>query len=110
MTARRRTARAFLLGAGGSTAAGLHVATTHPALALLFLYPIGFCVWSAWGYYRAHHRQLAEADWERRHVLGWTPGPLNPCCMLAHHSGGEAHDGKCTDLVHRPTANPRSTT
>ncbi|WP_320784156.1 hypothetical protein [Streptomyces sp. CRN 30] len=50
------------------------------------------------------HRHLRriqlEADWTRRRALGETPEPLNPCCLLAQHSGGEAHDHKCTDTDH----------
>ncbi|MFM9602710.1 hypothetical protein [Streptomyces turgidiscabies] len=115
MTAYRRTARALTLGAGGSAAAGLYAATAHPWLIVFGLYGAAFFAWCAARYYASHHRQLAEDRWEQQHVLGERPAPLNPCCMLAHHSEGAAHDGcRCTNEFHRITAalatEPRSST
>jgi hypothetical protein len=115
MTAYRRTARALALGAGGSAAAGLYAATANPWLALPGLYAAAFLAWCAARYSADHHRALAEAEWEDRYVLGEAPAPLNPCCMLARHSDGAAHDRRrCTDEFHRITADlaadPRSST
>ncbi|MFF0597892.1 hypothetical protein [Streptomyces antibioticus] len=49
------------------------------------------------------YRTTAEAAWERRRVLGEAPPPLNPCCLLAHTSSGQAHDARCTDEFRRIT-------
>lgn len=110
MTAHRRTARALTVGAGASAAAGLY---TSPWLVIPGLYIAAVLAWCAARYYAAHHRAVAEDAWEERHVHGEAPGPLNPCCMLARHSDGAAHDRRmCTDLFHRITsdlaADPRS--
>ncbi|MCX5601584.1 hypothetical protein OOK29_25880 [Streptomyces phaeochromogenes] len=115
MTAYRRTARAFVLGAGGFAATGLYSTTASPWFAVPGLYAAAFCAWCSARYYTAHHRAVAEDQWEERHVLGREPAPLNPCCMLARHSDGAAHDRrKCTDPFHRITsdlaADPRSST
>lgn len=115
MTAHRRTARALALGAGGSAAAGLYAATANAWLSIPGLYVAAVLVWCAACHYAAHHRALAETNWERRRVLGERPDPLNPCCMLARQSDGAAHDRRrCTDLFHRLTADlaadPRSST
>jgi hypothetical protein len=58
VTAHRRTARALVLGAGGSAAAGLYAATANPWLALPGLYASAFCAWCAACYYAAHHRAV----------------------------------------------------
>ncbi|MCD7440269.1 hypothetical protein K4B79_18820 [Streptomyces lincolnensis] len=106
MTANRRTARALALVALASTAAGLYAASlVNLWLALPGLYAAAVLAWCSNRYYAAHHRQVAEEAWEERHVLGECPAPLDPCCALARHSGGAAHDRrKCTDLFHRITA------
>ncbi|MGW0869922.1 hypothetical protein ACWD3Z_05450 [Streptomyces sp. NPDC002740] len=109
MTARprhRRTARAFTLGAGGTAAVGLHLLDGHLLLAVVALYVAAVLAWCAVAYRAAHLRQSAEAEWAQRHVDGKRPAPLNPCCPLAHYSGGAAHDRRrCTDVAHRlPTA------
>jgi hypothetical protein len=104
VSAHRRTARALVLGAGGSTAASLYAVTANPWLALPGLYAAAFFAWCAARYYAAHRRGLQEDEWERRCVLGERPAPLNPCCMIARHSDGAAHDRRCTDLFHRITA------
>ncbi|MGW1267562.1 hypothetical protein [Streptomyces sp. NPDC002491] len=105
MTGHRRTARAFTLGAGGAAATSLHAFATHPWLALAGLYIVAVLAWAAVSYRAAHHRQVAERDWTRRRVLGEQPGPLDPCCILARHSDGAAHDGhRCTDEFHRIVA------
>ncbi|MEU1141812.1 hypothetical protein ABZ392_33890 [Streptomyces sp. NPDC005885] len=102
MTAHRRTARALALGAGGSTAAGLYAATANPWLCIPGLYAAAVLAWCAARYNTAHHRQLAEERWETAHVLGERPGPLNPCCEIADHSGGLVHDRRrCTNVFHR---------
>ncbi|MFJ8992649.1 hypothetical protein ACIRQH_19910 [Streptomyces sp. NPDC102279] len=115
MTARhRRTARAFTGGAGLALAATYWLAPAHPWLALATVYVAAFAAWCATCYYAVARRRAAEDDWERRHVLGECPEPLNPCCNLARHSRGAAHDRRrCTDPFHRLTAHiadPRSTT
>lgn len=116
MTRHRRTARACLTGAGLVLTASLYAAhVMNPWMALAGAYPALLLAWCARGYYAAHHRAIAEADWERRLVLRERPAPLNPCCELADHSSGAAHDRrKCTDLSHRLTApltvDPRSAT
>lgn len=107
MTAHRRTARVLVLGAALSATAAVYAATFHPWLIVFGLYSCGAFAWIARGYYRAHRRALAEADWERRHALGEHPAPLNPCCELADHSDGAAHDRrKCTNAFHRITSDP----
>ncbi|MEV1079906.1 hypothetical protein AB0I98_16915 [Streptomyces sp. NPDC050211] len=71
-------------------------------LAWILLSAVAMTVQATW---RAAGRRHAEADWERRHVLGERPAPLDLCCMLARHSDGAAHDRrKCTDEFHRITA------
>ncbi|MEU6222266.1 hypothetical protein [Streptomyces sp. NPDC047042] len=104
MSAHRRTARALSLGASGTAATTAYLALTLPYAALATLYVTAVLAWFARSYYRAHHRTLAEEAWEEAYVLGEQPAPLNPCCALAHHSGGAAHDRRCTDEFHRLTA------
>ncbi|MFG3090654.1 hypothetical protein ACGGAI_23820 [Streptomyces antibioticus] len=70
------------------------------------LYLAAVLAWFAVGYRAAHHRTTAEAEWERRRVLGEAPPPLNPCCLLAHHSNDAAHDHRCTDEFRRITLHP----
>ncbi|MFG2963555.1 hypothetical protein ACGFZS_09725 [Streptomyces sp. NPDC048288] len=104
MTAHRRTARALLGGAGLAAASTAYAAdTAHEVLAGLGAYTALLLAWCARGYFAAQRRQLAEADWERRHVAGERPAPLVPCCTLARHSDGTAHDRRCTDPFHRLT-------
>ncbi|MCG7203992.1 hypothetical protein [Streptomyces arenae] len=104
MTAHRRTARACLTGAGLTAASTAYAVTVgHPILAGAALYVSVFLAWCARCHYAGHRRQLAEADWEQQHVLGRTPPPLNPCCLLSRHGDGTAHDRRCTDLFHRLT-------
>ncbi|MBK3563199.1 MULTISPECIES: hypothetical protein [unclassified Streptomyces] len=110
MTAHRRTARTLVLGAGGSAAAGVYAATANSWFVVPGLYAAAFLAWCARCHLAAHHRQLAEQSWERRRVLGERPAALNPCCMLARHSDGAAHDRRCTDVFHRITADLRSST
>lgn len=104
MTGHRRTARALTLGAGLTLATSCTTAGTHPWPALTALYASVVLAWCARGYQAAHHRAVAEDDWEQRRVLGEAPAPLIPCCMLARHSDGTVHDRRCTDLFHRLTA------
>ncbi|MGW4728887.1 hypothetical protein ACWEQC_06850 [Streptomyces shenzhenensis] len=100
----RRTARACLTGAVLTATAGTYAAGGNPWLIALSLYTAVLLAWCARRSYTVHRRQAAEADWERRRVLGQRPDPLNPCCMLAHHSRGAAHDRRCTDEFHRIVA------
>ncbi|MFC8432217.1 hypothetical protein [Streptomyces sp. NPDC057253] len=105
MSAHRRTARLLAAAALASTAAGIHLATFNLWLCVPGLYVAAFLAWCSNRSYAAHRRALAEAKWEQAYVLGQAPAPLNPCCALADHSGGAAHDRrKCTDLFHRLTA------
>lgn len=53
-------------------------------------------------------RARAECDWARRRAFGENPAPLDPCCLLARASHGQAHDHKCTDTTTWPTA-PKET-
>ncbi|MER6531179.1 hypothetical protein [Streptomyces sp. NPDC001508] len=46
--------------------------------------------------HRRHQRYALEQKWARRHAAGDNPPPLVPCCLLAHHSHGQAHDHRCT--------------
>ncbi|MBL3669086.1 hypothetical protein JL475_24445 [Streptomyces sp. M2CJ-2] len=46
--------------------------------------------------HRRIRRTKLECEWARRRELGENPAPLNPCCLLARHSHGQAHDRKCT--------------
>ncbi|MFE0727917.1 hypothetical protein ACFW2X_06635 [Streptomyces antibioticus] len=103
MTGQRRTARALTGGAGLAACAGLCALPDRPALAAVGLYLAAVLAWFAVGYRAAHHRTTAEAAWERRRVLGEAPPPLNPCCLLATTSGGQAHDARCTDEFRRIT-------
>ncbi|MFE9935886.1 hypothetical protein [Streptomyces hirsutus] len=44
-----------------------------------------------------HVRRIElECEWGRRRARGENPAPLNPCCLLARASHGQAHDRKCT--------------
>lgn len=104
MTAHRRTARALTLGAATTAASSAYLAPALPYAALATLYVTAVLAWFARSYYRAHHRTLAEEAWEEAYVLGEQPDPLNPCCVLADHSEGEAHGRRCTNLFHRFTS------
>ncbi|MEV5163881.1 hypothetical protein AB0K66_04535 [Streptomyces werraensis] len=55
-----------------------------------------FFTWLAVREYANHRRVRAECEWARRRALGEHPAPLDPCCLLARYSHGEAHDRKCT--------------
>lgn len=46
--------------------------------------------------HRRHRRAQLECEWARRRALGENPAPLDPCCLLARATRGEAHDRKCT--------------
>ncbi|MEU4170991.1 hypothetical protein AB0F46_29440 [Streptomyces sp. NPDC026665] len=101
----RRTARTFALSAAIASATSASLITAHPWLAFIPLYIAALLAWAATCYYAVARRHRAEDDWERRHVLGEAPAPLNPCCMLARRSHGAAHDARrCTDTFHRLTA------
>ncbi|MFF3310517.1 hypothetical protein [Streptomyces sp. NPDC002952] len=105
MTARyRRAARALALGAGGTAAATPYTAPGHPVLLASGLYVTLLLAWCARCYYAGHRRALAEQAWEKAHVLGERPEPLIPCCLLARHGDGTAHDRQCTDEFHRIVA------
>ncbi|MEU5908890.1 hypothetical protein ABZ780_31560, partial [Micromonospora sp. NPDC047467] len=82
----------------------LYSATAHPWLALPGLCAAALFAWDAARSYTAHHRVVAEHDWARRRALGDNPPPLDPCCLLAQHSSGAAHDHKCTDTTRWSTA------
>ncbi|MEU1298824.1 MULTISPECIES: hypothetical protein [Streptomyces] len=97
----RRTARACLTGAVLTATAGTCAADGNLWLIALSLYTAVLLAWYARRSYATHLRQDAEADWESRRVLGERPDPLNPCCMLARHSRGAAHNRRCTDEFHR---------
>ncbi len=45
---------------------------------------------------RRVRRAQLECEWARRRALGEQPAPLDPCCLLARASHGQAHDHKCT--------------
>ena len=46
--------------------------------------------------HRRHRRAQLECEWARRRALGERPAPLDPCCLLARASHGQAHDRQCT--------------
>ncbi|MFE6284382.1 hypothetical protein [Streptomyces sp. NPDC057877] len=101
----RRTARALAAATVLLIASGLYATTHTPWLCVFGFYAAAVAAWCSARYAAAHRRWLAEQAWERRHVLGERPAPLDPCCHLARHSGGAAHDRRrCTDLFHRITA------
>ncbi|MFE7975720.1 hypothetical protein [Streptomyces shenzhenensis] len=100
----RRTDCACLTGAVLTATAGTCAADGNPWLIALSLYTAVLLAWYARRSYAAHCRQDAEADWESRRVLVERPDPLNPCCLLAHHSRGAAHNRRCTDGFHRIVA------
>ncbi|MFD3835340.1 hypothetical protein ACFWWC_03660 [Streptomyces sp. NPDC058642] len=96
-------------------ASSVYIASSTLWAAAAGLYVATVTAWCSARYYAAHRRQLEEEAWEEECVLGRAPAPLDPCCMLARHSWGEAHALNCTDLFHRLTvrssaAHPRSTT
>lgn len=99
MTRHLHTARACTTTAALLTAGALYSATHNPWLALPGLYAAAFFAWNAARLHTAHRRVVAEADWARRRDLGLNPPPLNPCCRLADHSDGAAHDPRCTDTT-----------
>ncbi|MGW5408991.1 hypothetical protein [Streptomyces spiralis] len=104
----RRAARACLTGAGLALTASLAAAcTSHPVLAAVGIYLAAVAAWCGRSLHACHRRTLAEADWERRLVLGEHPAPLDPCCELAEHTGGTAHDPwRCTDLTRHTLTAP----
>ncbi|MFD4968914.1 hypothetical protein [Streptomyces sp. NPDC058424] len=96
MTPHRTTARACTAATPLLAASACYSATTNPWLALPGLYAAAFLAWTAARLHTAHQRTVAEHDWARRRALGKNPPPLTPCCMLARHSDGAAHDHRCT--------------
>ncbi|MEU9921908.1 hypothetical protein AB0H51_11525 [Streptomyces griseoluteus] len=105
MTPHRRTARACTLGAGLAATITVYLATAgHPWLAFTAAYATLLLTWCARQYHAGHHRILAEHEWARRRVVDPTIRPLSPCCLLAAHSGGAAHDDRCTDTFRRIVA------
>ncbi|MGW4042993.1 hypothetical protein [Streptomyces sp. NPDC004721] len=96
MTPHLTTARACTAATPLLAASACYSATANPWLALPGLYAAAVLAWTAARSYTAHRRTLAEHHWARRQELGACPPPLDPCCLLAHHSNGAAHDHRCT--------------
>lgn len=71
-------------------ARGLHIP------AALFAFGVLVLTEAALREHRRLRRRNLEAEWARRRALGDHPAPLNPCCLLARSSHGQAHDRNCT--------------
>ncbi|MFF9215587.1 hypothetical protein [Streptomyces viridosporus] len=96
MTSRRyqhaATAGAVLLAAAAIGAAIHH----HYVPACGFALSVLILIEAALREHRRHRRAQLECEWARRRALGENPAPLNPCCLLARSSHGQAHDHNCT--------------
>ncbi|MEV6124406.1 hypothetical protein AB0M23_28515 [Streptomyces sp. NPDC052077] len=66
------------------------------AVAVLFGLGVLVLAEAAFRERRRLRRARLECAWAQRRALGQDPAPLDPCCLLARHSNGRAHDRKCT--------------
>lgn len=85
-------AGAVLLSTACARAVFLHAYVA----AVLFAFGALVLAEAAFREHRRLKRRRLEADWARRRALGENPPPLDPCCLLATHSHGEAHSENCT--------------
>jgi len=93
----RRYQHAATIGAVFLAAAAVHSALDDQHLpAALFGFGMLVLTEAALREHRRHRRTQLECEWARRRALGEHPAPLDPCCLLARHSHGQAHDRKCT--------------
>ncbi|MEW2451236.1 hypothetical protein AB0896_27385 [Streptomyces parvulus] len=97
MPSPRRTLHAAVAGAvllaaaaANALAHGLYIPAACFGLGVLILTE------AALREHRRLRRRRLEAEWVRRRALGEHPAPLNPCCLLAQASHGEAHSATCT--------------
>lgn len=96
MTKSLRDARITLTLAALCTTSGIYFAVHTSWLCIFGFYGAAFFTWCATRFYTDHRRTLAEHEWAKRVAAGEMPPPLDPCCRLARHSGGAAHDHRCT--------------
>ncbi|MFF9279552.1 hypothetical protein [Streptomyces griseosporeus] len=64
--------------------------------AALFAFGVLVLTEAALREHRRIRRARLECDWARHRALGENPPPLDPCCLLARHTHGQAHDVRCT--------------
>ncbi|MFF8866076.1 MULTISPECIES: hypothetical protein [unclassified Streptomyces] len=98
MTNSLRDARVCLVLATSSAATGVYFAVHASWWCVPGFYCAAFLGWCERRLRADHRRRLWQEEWERRRrVPGERPGPLIPCCRLALHSEGAAHDRWCVD-------------
>ncbi|AYD81657.1 hypothetical protein SEA_KROMP_56 [Streptomyces phage Kromp] len=93
----RRHLYAASAGAVLLTAAALYALTRGLHMpAVLFAFGVLVLTEAALREHRRLRRRRLEAEWARRRARGDRPAPLDPCCLLARASHGQAHDRNCT--------------